>query len=61
LQSDHDVWLDTARIQGGASWTVEIEKAIDQCDVCLALMTPGSYVSDICRRNNSGRCASASV
>ncbi|HEY6342404.1 MAG TPA: toll/interleukin-1 receptor domain-containing protein [Bryobacteraceae bacterium] len=49
LEPDHDIWLDTARLEAGASWTVEIEKAIDRCDVLLALMTPGSYVSDICR------------
>src|ERR1039458_4834768 len=45
----YDCWLDTARINGGASWTVEIEAAIDRCDVLLALLTPGSYDSDICR------------
>ena len=44
-----ECWLDTARIEGGASWTKEIEKAIDRCDVALALLTPGSYESDICR------------
>jgi hypothetical protein len=25
-----EVWLDTQRIRGGASWTVKIEKAIDR-------------------------------
>ena len=49
LQPDCDVWLDTKRIEGGASWTVEIEDAIDNCDVLLALLTSGSYSSDICR------------
>ncbi len=49
LEVDHDVWLDTRRIEAGASWTVEIEKAIDHCDILLALLTPGSYASDICR------------
>jgi WD40 repeat protein len=49
LDPDYDVWLDTARLAAGASWTLEIEKQIDRCDVLLALMTPGSYVSDICR------------
>lgn len=49
LEPDHDVWLDTNRIAGGASWNVEIEKAIDNCDTLLALLTSGSYVSDICR------------
>ena len=49
LQSEHDVWLDTNRIAGGCSWTVEVEKAIDNCEVLLALLSPGSYVSDVCR------------
>ena len=49
LQPGYEVWLDTARLSGGASWTLGIEKAIDRCDVLLALMTPGSYESDICR------------
>jgi hypothetical protein len=49
LEPDCEVWLDTQRIEGGASWTVEIENAIDNCDTLLALLTSGSYVSDICR------------
>ncbi len=44
-----DVWLDTQRIEGGASWTVEIEEAIDRAQVALTLLTPGSYASEICR------------
>jgi hypothetical protein len=44
-----DAWLDTQRIAGGATWTKEIEQALDACQVALALLTPGSYVSDICR------------
>jgi WD40 repeat protein len=44
-----DVWLDTARIHGGDIWTVEIEEAIDRSQVVLALLTPGSYTSEICR------------
>src|ERR1700681_3691165 len=27
-----DVWLDSARLTGGASWTVEIEQALDRSD-----------------------------
>lgn len=46
---DYDVWLDTAALEGGASWSADIERAIDGCDVALALLTPGSYVSEICR------------
>jgi hypothetical protein len=44
-----DAWLDKQRIGGGASWTVEIEEAIDHAQVVLALLTPGSYTSEICR------------
>jgi hypothetical protein len=44
-----EAWLDTQRIAGGASWTTEIEQALDACQVALALLTPGSYVSEICR------------
>jgi hypothetical protein len=40
-------WLDTTRIAGGAVWTKDIEQAIDSCDVALALLSPGSYQSDI--------------
>src|SRR3989475_1716671 len=44
-----EAWLDTSRISGGATWTVEIERAIDRSQVVLALLTRGAYVSDICR------------
>lgn len=44
-----DAWLDRRRLAGGATWTKEIERAIDNCQVLLALMTPGSYASEICR------------
>src|SRR5712692_2500531 len=44
-----DVWLDTRRIAGGATWTTEIEENIDRSRVVLALLTPGSYRSEICR------------
>jgi hypothetical protein len=43
------VWLDTREIHGGAIWTKEIEQALDGCDILLALLTAGSYVSEICR------------
>jgi WD40 repeat protein len=44
-----DAWLDTEDIVGGESWTVAIESAIDASDVVLALLTPASYRSEICR------------
>jgi hypothetical protein len=44
-----EVWLDTTDIRGGASWSKDIEAALNNCDVLVAVMTPGSYVSEICR------------
>ena len=44
-----DVWLDSARLTGGASWTVEIEQALDRSDFVLAILSRGSYRSDTCR------------
>jgi|SRR6516162_867403 len=54
LQSDlakvgFDAWLDTHHIAGGTSWTKEIEVALDEAEYVLALLTRGSYVSEICR------------
>jgi TIR domain len=54
LQSDlrnegFDAWLDTQRIAGGAVWSEEIEGAIKSRGVMVALMSPGSYSSEICR------------
>ena len=34
---------------GGTSWTKEIEVALDEAEYFLALLTRGSYVSEICR------------
>src|SRR5580704_9431495 len=45
----YDAWVDTHRIRGGSTWTTEIETAIDEADYVLALLTPGSYASEICR------------
>src|SRR5271157_1535473 len=44
-----DAWLDTQRIAGGATWTTKIEVALDDAECVLALLTTGSYVSEICR------------
>jgi hypothetical protein len=44
-----DLWLDTARIHGGASWSKEIEDALNACNVLVAVLTPGSYISEVCR------------
>jgi hypothetical protein len=44
-----DAWLDTQRIDGGRVWSTEIDDAIKSCGVMIALMSPGSYASEICR------------
>lgn len=44
-----DAWLDTQRIGGGRVWSIEIEDAIKSCSVMIALMSPGSHTSEICR------------
>jgi hypothetical protein len=48
-QAGHSVWLDAIRLKGGASWTKEIEISVDNCSALLALLTPGSYFSEVCR------------
>ena len=48
-EATYPVWLDTAEIEGGASWSSEIEDAIESCDVALILMSQGAYESEICR------------
>ena len=44
-----EAWLDKHRIAGGASWASEIEQALDAAAFFLAVMTRGSYESEICR------------
>jgi TIR domain len=48
-KSGFDAWLDKQRISGGAVWSDEIEREVDTREVTLALLTPGSYGSEICR------------
>lgn len=45
----YTVWLDTSEIAGGASWSQDIEEAIEDCTVMVALMSPASYQSQWCR------------
>jgi WD40 repeat protein len=47
--SGFDTWLDIQRIKGGAVWSIEIEREVDTRQVTLALMSPGSSSSEICR------------
>jgi WD40 repeat protein len=44
-----DAWLDTSEISGGAVWSLEIERELDHRQVTIALLSPGSYASEICR------------
>jgi len=48
-QSNFGPWLDTHQIDGGASWSRNIEDAIDNSHALIAILTEGSYVSEICR------------
>ncbi len=49
IDRGHDVWMDVARIRGGSSWSEEIEEALNACDLLLAVLTPGSNRSPMCR------------
>lgn len=56
-----DAWLDIERLHGGEVWSVEIEQAIDRAHVVVALLSAGSYTSDICRAEHrraldKGKC-----
>jgi TIR domain-containing protein len=49
LVTQFDVWLDIQRLTAGDIWSREIEDAIDSATVVVALLSAGSYLSDICR------------
>ena len=44
-----DVWIDEQRLTAGDVWRDEIADAIDRAGVFLALLSAGSYTSDVCR------------
>jgi len=48
-EREHVPWRDRAEIDGGDDWSREIERAIDDCDGLVALLTKGAYDSRICR------------
>src|SRR5215469_3154389 len=61
LATKFDAWLDTKRLSIGDIWSSEIEQAIDRADVVLALLSAGSFTSDICRAEqgralDKGKC-----
>ena len=49
FEADFQPWLDTSDIGGGASWSNAIEQAIEDCSTVLALLSPASFQSEICR------------
>jgi WD40 repeat protein len=56
-----DAWLDTQRIHVGATWSADIERALDEAEYVLALLTQGSFISEICRAEQlralrTGKC-----
>jgi len=61
LATKFDACLDTQRLSAGDIWSSEIEQAIDRDDVVLALLSAGSFISDICRAEqgralDKGKC-----
>ncbi|MFW5691472.1 MAG: DarT ssDNA thymidine ADP-ribosyltransferase family protein, partial [Chloroflexota bacterium] len=49
LAAGQDAWLDTAEIGVGGTWAHDIEEAIENCDLMLALLSHASYISPTCR------------
>ena len=49
LAKNFDTWLDSHRLTAGDIWSRDIEAAIDRASVVVALLSAGSYLSDICR------------
>jgi hypothetical protein len=49
LSAGFGVWLDLREIELGGDFTADIERAIDDCDVALVLMSEGSATSQWCR------------
>jgi len=44
-----EVWIDTSEIEGGASWSVAIEQALDRAEIALVILSHAAHVSEICR------------
>ncbi|HEX2997818.1 MAG TPA: toll/interleukin-1 receptor domain-containing protein [Anaerolineales bacterium] len=40
------IWLDQLDIPTGSRWDDEVEKALDQCEIFMVIMTPRSIVSN---------------
>jgi hypothetical protein len=57
-------WIDISKLRAGDIWEREIESALDAAEVVLALLSPGSYASEICRAEQmralrKGKCVIA--
>lgn len=48
-KAGYAVWLDTRQIEAGGDFTVDIQQAVDECDVMLALVSEGANLSKWCR------------
>ncbi len=48
-EAGHTVWLDIDNIHSGDNWTKELDSALANCDILLAVLTQGSHNSGICR------------
>ena len=44
-----DTWIDVQRFSGGVVWSMELVQRIDSCRIMIALLSPGSCLSEICR------------
>lgn len=49
IGAGHNAWMDTSEIHAGASWSRDLEDAIERSEIVLALLSSAAYVSDICR------------
>lgn len=49
LAKSFDTWLDAQRLTAGDIWSRAVEGGIDRANVVVALLSAGSYISDICR------------
>jgi hypothetical protein len=49
IAAGHNTWMDTSEIHAGASWSRDLEDAIERSDIVLALLSVSAYVSEICR------------
>jgi hypothetical protein len=49
IGAGHNVWMDTSEIHAGASWSRDLEDAIERSEIVLTLLSSAAYVSEICR------------